>query len=39
MNQADFFGSKGQMISVSEDKALRLFNAEGEMVSTNALQD
>lgn len=33
VNQADFLGTEGQIITVCEDKALRLFNAKGEMVS------
>jgi hypothetical protein len=32
VNQADFVGTEGKMVSVCEDKALRMFNAKGEMV-------
>lgn len=32
VNQADFVGSEGRIVSVCEDKALRMFNAQGHMV-------
>lgn len=32
VNQADFVGTEGNIVSVSEDKALRVFNSQGEMV-------
>jgi hypothetical protein len=33
VNKADFVGSEGNLVSVAEDKALRMFNPQGEMVS------
>jgi hypothetical protein len=37
VNQADFLGSEGAIVSVCEDKALRMFNAKGQMVWINVV--